>query len=263
MEKSCVVSLPPKIVIRGVDNVTYATITGDKEQLHRAAPCYQAHMAQLNKYTFKCIASTRVSVLPEREYLLWMQYCHTYGLVPTGSTFWREKGQNIALIPGKYETRHRLYTGLCCYRWADSLAPLPYTVVHLLDHNPQLHFMQVLHYAMGKFVTLVGHSFSNVAANNMGAIYGGSGAARLNVLYGLGTKLFYQFDESGSCPAREDKTVSTQAALHGFVTKKVPLTLSVKKHENLLSEHLTPIYMLDKYDPEFAKAQFDIAKKAK
>lgn len=50
-------------------------------------------------------------------------------------------------IPIVKTTRHRVYAALCCYRFCESWAPIPYTVLKLKELNPQLHFWQLLHYA--------------------------------------------------------------------------------------------------------------------
>lgn len=266
MAKWYEIKLPPKIKNRQGDYVSYIA-TGNKtgkEQKMMNAACYHAHMSKLPQHSFQCVPADKTSILPEREYLLWMQYCHAFGLLPMASTFWHEKGRNYAIIPGKYEMRHRIYTALCCYRWADSMAPLPYTVVHLMEAKPELHFFQALHYAMGKFVVNCGHGFVNIQSQAMSLYAGFAGKGkkdvknpRLDLVYGLAMKLFYHFDEKGVCPAvTYEKHHQTYSAIDAYFDS-LKISLKVKNHVDLLADKWTPFYYFDHVDKKAWKEYYD------
>ena len=251
------ITLPKSIVARSNDIVSYkATSLKTKRAMdfHHAA-CYNQHMSQLPNLELECVPAGQC-ILPEDTYLKWMNYCTSYGLVPLDSHAWSDKGRNCLRISGLNECRHRIYAGLCCYRWADSLAPLCYTVVGLLEDNPRLEFHQALHYGMGKFVTQYGHSFSSVCASNV-CMYrvGVQKAARLEIAYGLATSLFFRRGENGTSPA--DKGVGmTNVALDSYFSL-LSLSFPVKAIEELLEERWAPLYALD--DPKAAKAVYEKA----
>lgn len=262
MTKWYEIKLPSNIVARPNDGVNYSA-TGLKQKNkidYQAAACFHAHMAQLPKYEYECRPQngSKKSLLPKEEYLQWMHYCVSYGLVPLDSEAWSKKDMNYARISGRYETKHRIYAGLCCYRWADSLAPLCYTVVKLLEAKPEINFYQALHYGMAKFVTLVGHSFTSVSAANM-SLYGNGyqKTARLDLGYGLATKFFFQRDADGKCPADEANQAGwTYDAINAYAGK-LGLVCPVKNVNEILDEKWIEFYSSLTFNKKLLKSYYD------
>lgn len=256
--------LPSHIVARPNDSMHYSatTITGkhrNKSEFPNAA-CFHAHMAHLAKYEFECRppAGAKKSLLPENYYYQWVNHCVANGLIPLDSHPWAEKELNYIRISGKYESKHRIYTSLCCYRWADALAPLCYTVVKLLEIKPELNFYQALHYGMAKYVTLVGHSFCNIGAASMNLyMQGANKGVRLDLAYGLAVKLFFQKDADGKSPADQaNQHQSTQVAISAYAAG-LGLNCMVKKIENILEDKWIDFYSVFSFDKKKLKEYYE------
>src|SRR4051812_19369898 len=158
------VTIPKNIVARPGDAVSYHAIENktEKKTAHLGAACYHGHMATLPNYCFDCIpCNTKTSILPPEDFFLWMKFCAAFGFAPSGTIPYTKGDMNCCLIHGKGEVRHRIYAGLCCYRWAECLCPMVYEACRLIEARPDVNFYRIMHYVTGKYVTLIGHSFTN------------------------------------------------------------------------------------------------------
>lgn len=257
------IKVPKNIVARPVDTVSYTATeykTG-KKTVQKGAACYHEHMATLPLHSFDCVPyHSKQSILSPEDFFLWMKFCTAFGLCPP-STFPYTKGEsNCAIIEGKGDSKHRIYAGLCCYRWSEALAPMCYEACRLIEARPDIDFYRIFHYVTGKYVTLVGHSFTNVTAAAM-AMYGRGCAknARLDHSWGLGVKMFFQHNSDGICPAlgdKSNKSFMTQSAIQNFI-QKLGLVLPVKNHENLLDDKWAELYNLPELKKENIQACYE------
>lgn len=214
------------VIAQRNDYVSYKTIGKKHSHDHLNRPCYSGSMLNLSKFNFLCRPNYgSKSLLPKEIYLRWMQLCKDYGLAPTTSEAFVEKGKNYFRCKG--HNKHRVYAALCCYRWADNLAPLPYTVVTLLDMNSQLSFYQVLHYALSKYIQNSNHNFVSIAA---GGAYSYFPSHRLNLLSMISVWLFFNHPEGRkNCYYRKWKDGQT----HGRIAQ-VPAELGFKDGEGFI-----------------------------
>ncbi len=158
--------------------------------------------------------------------------------MPLNSNFYSKDNRNYAVICGKNETRHRIYAGLCCYRWADALAPLPYTVVRLMEADVPINFYQALHYAMAKYVTLIGHSFANIMSNT--SLY--SGVRKIDIVSSIAMKNF--FDRKYQIAETVNQTNYTTTQLAEYESK-MTVSYKVKKVEDILDVKFADLYHLN------------------
>jgi len=245
------------------DYVTYKTILPKQTLEHINLPCYSGSMVNLNKIEFVCSPNNKKkSILPDDIYLRWMQLCKDYGLCPTSSEAFIEKDKQHFRCRGK--NRHRVYAALCCYRWADNVAPIPYTVVRLLDMNPRLTFYQVLHYALAKYITNSNHNFISIAG---GGSYLAYPVRRLDLLSSVSIWLFFNHpDGRKACLYRKWKDGVTHARIASVPTEigfGANETLPVKDANQLMWEEWARMYHFPDPTKETLKGYYDFVIKAK
>lgn len=203
--ESRTITIPEGIHRRAhADYVTYTAITGQgdaaKAVFKKHAACYADYMRQLPTTGFKLEPDedTKECFLPGDLYLEWVEACRSSGLIPkevTGSINDKD-GLPRMEIPNKGYPRHRVYSALCAYRFAESFSHMPYCVVMSMRQWPHLPFWQHLFYAMGRFGCGSGHSWSYVCPvreDSMTGSYGGG----WNLAQGLAAvRLFLMEDEA-------------------------------------------------------------------
>jgi hypothetical protein len=272
------VAMPKSIVARPGDAVSYHAICNktEKKTSHMGAACYHGHMAVLPNYTFDCIpCNTKTSILPADDFFLWMKFCAGFGLSPSGTIPYRKGDMNCCIIHGKDDVKHRIYAGLCCYRWAECLSPMVYEACRLIEKRPDVNFYRIFHYVTGKYVTLIGHSFTNVCAGAM-SLYNAFGSAgaktpRMDHMWGIWPKFFfglgYNLAAKGA-KSEKDKRVKngvqpiifnnsyTQTTIAADI-QKLNICLPVKKHEDLLDDKWVDLYELAHPNKEDMKALYD------
>ncbi len=250
------VNLPKNIVARPVDNVSYYAIKDKTKTSHMAAACYASHMGSLSSYTFDCVpCNADVSILPNEDFFLWMKYCTACGFAPSGTIPYTKGKMNCCLIHGAGENRHRIYAGLCCYRWAESLAPMVYEVCRLIEKRPDVNFYRIFHYLTGKYISNMGHNFTCVS-NVAGSLYSGhyNQQPRLNHIWGLWPKFF--FSPGINLSAETKVTGYTQSVIAGEI-QNFNLNLLVKDHEDLMDDKWEELYNLETIDKKKIKAVYD------
>jgi len=259
------VTLPKNIVARPVDSVSYYTISESKAGKEIRSPylgsaCYAGHMATLNKYTFDCVpCNTKVSILPSEDFFLWMKFCAAFGFSPSGTIPYTKDEMNCCLIQGVGDCKHRIYAGLCCYRWAECLSPMVYEACRLIEKKPEINFYRLMHYITGKYVTLMGHSFTNVSAASMSmySYYGVSKPAstpRLDLMWAL--MPMYYFASGFNKAAKANQNDQTQVSISNAIAA-TKLSLPVKKHEDLLDDKWDELFNLEDTSNKNIKECYD------
>jgi hypothetical protein len=252
------ITLPKNMIARPGDLVTYQAICNktEKKTAHVGAPCYNQHMAKLANFTFDCVpCNTKESILPAEDFFLWMKYCAAFGFSPAGTIPYTKDKQNCCFIHGKEENKHRIYAGLCCYRWSECLAPMVWEACRLIEKRPDVSFYRILHFVTGKYVTLIGHSFTNVCAGAM-SLYASHGvkAARLDHMWGLYPKFF--FAPGYNLVAKTNSQLWTQNIIAEDI-RKFDLHLPVKKHEDLLDDKWAELYNVEELNKAKIKAVYN------
>lgn len=170
MSKPVPVVIPKEIKRRaGSDTVTYQVSTdGGKTKTTHKAACYAAHMGSLSTIEMWCqrdssssYGSVSDSELPGELFVKWIDVLKENRLAPVDCVASFDKSGNKLYVPRGY-SKHQIYSTLCGYRWAESVAPLPYTVLKLLEERPALSFWQILHYALAQNVIGSGHSWTHL-----------------------------------------------------------------------------------------------------
>lgn len=264
------ITFPKDVTNKGNDLVAYKSRYMDEKLKPKGhfvadsknAACYWSHMQTLNQLELTCMPNeTQKSLLPPEIYMRWMNLCKDHGLVTADSTPYTEKDLNYLVLPGAGHTRHELYASLCCYRWAENLACMPYAVVALLDMKP-LNFYQALHYAMAKWVIYVNHSFCNIDTNGASTMYDYRKSLRdaWYLPHGMAVSFFFTKNENGRSPAMEPSTTPTCTCVlnsirdvFGLETYPKEKEYCVTAMENLLWECWTPLYKM----PEWNKRHID------
>jgi len=260
------VAVPKSIVARPADSVSYYAISNKtkKKTTHLQAACYHGHMAHLSGYTFDCIpCNTKNSILPPEDFFLWMKFCAAFGFSPSGTIPYTDGNMNCCIIHGEGDCKHRIYAGLCCYRWAECLSPMVFEACRLIEKKPNMSFYRIMHYVTGKYVTLIGHSFTNVCAGTMSlynAIAGAAKTPRLDHMWGLYPKFFFGWGHN--LAAKANKTSMTQTVIATDVNK-LNLGLYVKKHEDLMSDRWDDLYELPELNKESIQALYKKLKEEK
>ena len=204
-QKNRTITIPDSVRKRTEsDYVTYTAITGKgddtKAVLRKHAACYAEYMQRLptTGFMLEPDENTKGCFLPNDIYMEWVDACRSSGLIPkevVGSISDKDDRPRME-IPNNGYPRHRVYSALCAYRFAESFAHMPYSVVMSMRQWPQIPFWQHLFYAMGRFGCGSGHSWSYVCAvreDSMTSNYGGG----WNLAMGLAaTRLFLLDDEA-------------------------------------------------------------------
>ena len=217
----------------------------EEKKEYAAQACYASYMNTLSENMFTCYPQSTFS-LPNDVYLKWMNLCKINNLLPISSEFFIEKNKPIARIPGGNESKHRIYTALCCYRFAESIAPLAYEAVGLSDNNPQLDFYQIIHYVLCKYVTHTGHSFSHLCTSGY-EIYSLKNE-RLNLASSITMKWWFEIDRMGKSSCGVAGTGYTSDALRAYKNKFNKFDMVVKNIEDVLDPKYTPLYKTKKED---------------
>jgi hypothetical protein len=246
------VEIPKNIVARPNDSVSYSAINAtNKKTTIKSAACYSQHMGSLSKYTFDCFpCNTEKSLLPAEDFFLWMKFCAGYGFAPVATIPYTNGEMNCCIFNGNGENRHRIYAGLCCYRWAECLSPLVYEACRLIERRPDFNFYRLMHCVTGKYVTLMGHSFTNVCAPAM-SIYStkpGGIAPRLDLMWALMPRFYFDRGYDKSSNKEQSNLGTTQASLGQEIIKN-GLSLPVAKHEDLFDDKWEELFIFgDDYE---------------
>lgn len=246
------VVIPAKIKVKS-DTVSFTTIDNKTEKKFDYAnqACYGGFMASLPNYLFICKPCGGFSI-DNNDYLKWMSLCHKNNLLPISSEYYIEKDKPYAKIPGGNVSKHLIYTALCCYRFAESVGPLVYSVVRLTEEKPKLDFFQILYYAMSKYAPTTGHNFSYMCTASL-AFYGKNKNSRIDLCHSIGMKWFFAPDEMGDSEASKAKTTgATNDTLHSYCTK-IDVKIPIKDPSLALLAKYTPLYKVEAGDTKSLK----------
>lgn len=191
LKRLMAVEVPPEVKVRRhSDYVTYTAIDEQGVATVKAhAACYADHMSRLPTHEFRLAIDGSEEYIDGPTYLEYVEILKMAGLVPTDVVATvNADGKPEMVIPRQNYSRHRVYATLCAYRWAESVAPMVYTIVHLWRERHDLPIWQILHYAMSQHVTQLGHSWNYIGLSgpsHYGYNHGGP--------YNLATSLAFPF----------------------------------------------------------------------
>lgn len=188
------VEVPEAVKVRnGSDRVTYTAVdAAGKESLHGGAACYASYMDRLPSHEFRLVIDEGSdNYLDGETYLEYVDILQQSGVIPAKVVARvAPDGKLEMTIPRENYSRHRVYITLCMYRFAESNAPLAYTLVKVWRERPEIPIWQAMHYAFAQHMSggLIGHSWHYICQTNhayVGNHHGGS--------YNLATSLAFPF----------------------------------------------------------------------
>src|SRR4051812_31092589 len=157
----------PAYPARGNDSVTFDLIDRNNGTVINAGSniCYRAYTGYLQSHSWIVhpVKEAMNSPLSQQDYFKWVDLCKANHIMPPDSRGDIVKNMPTITMSG---FRHQVFPGLSCYRWAVNLGILPKLVLDLLDSNPNIHFFQAFHFALGKYNQWSNHSFSDFITNN-------------------------------------------------------------------------------------------------
>lgn len=197
------IEIPAELKKRGDDYVSYTAIDKNGKRTKHDHVCYATHMQKLPEHSFELLPRRTAEdwkdwAIDGESYLRFVELFKDNGLIdPTVKAEIDDTGALKMHIPIGM-SRHRVYSAMCAFRWAESLAPFVYTILKLSNDRKELSFWQILHYAMATQVASCGHNWCNIAQTraDCGYIYSCYGMG-----YNLGMSLcmplfWYQTDEA-------------------------------------------------------------------
>lgn len=186
MSSKPIIEIPKDIVQRSnADYVTYEVSRDGKTRSKNVnAACYAGSMRELSVVEIWCHHDSEGKhILPGDLFLQWIDLLRENRLAPAECKATVDKEGNHLYVPRGY-SKHLVYSALCGYRWSESIAPLAYTVIKLTEMLPKISFWQIMHYALGKYVSGTGHSWSYIT------VYGGYGQ-HMNLANSLAFPFFW------------------------------------------------------------------------
>jgi hypothetical protein len=191
------ITIPDSVKNRETDTVTYYyQEPGVSEKKEKTYVCYAGHMSKLSNCDFwlcpdKYSAATSNCNCDGDVYLQWISLLKQNNVIPHEVEASVENNKLYMYVPNKNYSKHRVYATLCAYRWAESLARLPYAVVKLCEQHPNLPFWQIWHYACGENIKLIGHSWHHLLITaSIKSIYANYGQT-FNLANSLAIPLFW------------------------------------------------------------------------
>ncbi len=166
------IEIPPNIKKRDTDGVSYIAMKpGDKEKKQTNYACYAMHTASLSECDFWLFRDTNKDpcgnylACPPDIYLKWVDLLKDRRVVPLNVEAGVNESNELTMFVPRGHSRHTVYATLCAYRWAESYAPMVYTVVKLWETLPDISFWQILHYAKALYITSnqTGHGWANIS----------------------------------------------------------------------------------------------------
>lgn len=193
-----VIDIPKDIKRRsGSDTVSYQVRNDGKNKTSHSAACYASHMGQLSVIEMWChrdkksaYGSVSDGELPGELFVKWMHVLKEHRLAPVDCEASFDKDGNHLYIPRGY-SKHQVYSALCGYRWAESIAPMPYTVLKLIETRPQISFWQILHYALANYVVAYGHSWTHLIQTPAGSYCSQNNGQSMNLASSLAFPFFW------------------------------------------------------------------------
>lgn len=155
------IQIPQEIVHAEKDSVSYSIAHspfGKKLTQKHSDICYRNCMTALPTYEYHLYPNAK-SILPSEIFLKWISLCKENEIIPHEADATSTNGLNSLFVPHKSYNRHLVYATLCCYRWSENKAKIPYETVKITESG--LPFFQALHYALAKHLTFEhgNHSF--------------------------------------------------------------------------------------------------------
>jgi hypothetical protein len=253
------IDLPPHIISSyHYDYVTYTVsdIVGHEVKetaLVTNAPCYMGSMKYITSGVFNCHPNVQF-LISDEDYIRWMDLCKVNGLMPESSRYYIDKKGPMAHIPGTGENRHRVYSGLCCYRFVQSNAPLVYTALRLIETLPEVDFYQVLHYVMSKFVYNWNHNVSYLSTTGLHGAYGGSGSGmNLDLIHSIALKWWFKrHNGNPSICETHQKVEPANTGVHSYAIG-LKVNFPITAVEECLNSTYTPLYNVATNDVDALK----------
>ena len=256
------IDIPPNIQNHKDDFVSYQTNSLNSSiQTYENSACYASHINKLQSCEFTCYPNKRSSILPYEVFYRWITLCQENGFVPKEATINKVDDNNILIIPNNNYDNNIVYAALCCYRWSENQAPMPYCVVKLLEKTPKMSFFQAFHYACCKYISLVNHSFCNLSIlGSCSSFYGNYGkSGQFFLPWGLAVRIFFtksRTDKSKTNSFNSPHTtdgITTVVENLGFVEphkntiKNWLGNLCVRNVEDLLWDEWNDLYHMEDY----------------
>lgn len=230
-----VIPMPDFIKARpGSDFVTYHA--NGKKFVKKA--CYAEHMIKLHQIEFflePCDEIAKRTAVPGEYYLKWVDLFKIQRLFPKGVTA-EVKENNLYMHIPKFDhlkTKYRIYNALCCYRFAESNAPMVYTTIELMNKYPHMNFWQALHYSSSVYVQNSGHHFLPIDNYNY-ENYMGEGTGMKHIGLGLACGWLFRQKEDYLIGKTSYTTSIVGKLSNSFTTKKFD-----KKEEILENKYIS------------------------
>lgn len=157
---------------RSNDYVSYTAIDEKGIKCEKDNICYAPHMDKLTTNSF--------DLVPYRKCKDWKRWAidgDSYlRFIELFKDNWLIQRNVVAEVDGDGvlkmhipigTSRHRVYSAMCAYRWAESLPSFVFLILKLSDERKNLSFWQILHYAMSTQVSLIGHNWCNIGFTNL------------------------------------------------------------------------------------------------
>jgi hypothetical protein len=189
------IQIPQHLVKRSDDYVSYTSTDIEGNSLTRNKICYADHMSKLTSHSFDLVPycdhkNWKDYAIDGESYLRFVELFKENSLIhPSVVAEIDADGVQKMHIPIGL-SRHRVYSAMCVYRWAESMSPFVFLMMKLTDERKDLSFWQILHYVMSTQVTSVGHNWCNIGVTSYqsGYVYSNNGMA-----YNLGLSLSFPF----------------------------------------------------------------------
>ncbi len=187
------IPIPDNIEKRVNDYVSYTATDQNGKKEEKDHICYAGHMDRLTKYSFELVPYRKIDdwkkwAIDGESYLEFIELFKDNWLIDLSvEAKVDDDGVMKMHIPAGL-SRHRVYSAMCAYRWAESLSPFVYLTLKLYKENKDLSFWQILHYVMSTQVSSCGHNWCNVGQTlvSLGHIYSNYGMS-----YNLGLSLSF------------------------------------------------------------------------
>lgn len=189
--------IPYHMEKRGDDYVSYTAIDADGTKTDKDNICYAHHMSMLSTHAFDLVPyrthkDWKKWAIDGPSYLRFIDLFKENWLVHETVRAEVDAEGTLKMHIPRGMSRHRVYSAMCAYRWAESMPAFVYLTMKLYDNRKDLSFWQILHYVMSTQVTGTGHNWCHIGITNVrqGYLHMCNGMA-WNLGYGLVLPLFW------------------------------------------------------------------------
>lgn len=228
------------------DYVSYEYVFNNTNFKMNDVPCYSKHttynaVAPLNKCIFTLLPNKKrhLECMTFDLFNEWINLCRINGLVTKNAIICQEAIGNVLKVDGTTNSIKRMFSTLCCYRWADTYPKLCIDIINLLKHNSWLHFYQAFNYSLSTNNSQAGHSFCDIFNSSY------STKSYLPVYNAVMARFF--LSDFVDNIAQEPDNNATLVATHinnyfAIVNNKIGRTLKFTKLQSMLHPCLTKMY---------------------